>query len=389
MAIAFEDSRRALEQQLSTRLDVVHIVLLVFLSTFIIWAVTGEIDVYRTSQSGTLKSKGGALSVQSEVTANIKATNVSLGMRVKKDDLLIQLDDTPAQLNLSKLQDELLANQQQQRLLREQKQLTEQKYQLAESSLSQEIKQIQAQLEQAEKVLSTQKNIQQGFKALAQTSAVAKVDLLRQELEVVQAESNTKVNAIALDNKRQQIPRNQREQEIAISQINTQLSVLKDQHEQLSRSIERAQLEVDKYAIKAENDGEIVQLITLPLGNRISVGEKVATISNGGDWMIHSSFNAADAVGHVKQGQLARVLVDGFPWRQYGSLEAIVSHVAKEGLQDQVDVLLEIRDNTQSQIPLTFGQPVTIEIKTQTVTPMLLLLNAADRAIRRKPENAS
>ena len=386
MAIAFEDSRRALEQQLSTKLDVVHLVLLLFLTTLVIWAVTGEIDVYRTSKSGTLKNKGGALTVQSEVSATIKQTNLALGMRVKQGDLLVQLDDTTARITLSKLQDELTANLQQQAILKEQTQLTSQKYQLLESSLQSEIKQIQTKLEQSNKVLVTQKNIQDGFKALARTSAVARMDLLRQDLEVVKAESVTRIHAIELENKKQEIPRNQREQALAISQINSQLSALSDQKEQLSRAIARAQLEVDKYAIKAAGDGEVVQLIPLPLGNHIDIGTKLATITNGSDWLVHSQFNAKDAVGHVKQGQTARVLVDGFPWRQYGSLSATVSHVAKEGVQGQVDVLLKLRDNPDSQIPLTFGQPVTVEIKTQTLTPMMLLLNAADRAIRHRPE---
>lgn len=388
MAIAFEDSRRALEQQLSTKLDVVHLVLLMFLTTLVVWAVTGEIDVYRTSQQGTLENQGGVLKVQSEVSATIKESHLTLGMRVKKGDLLLQLEDRTARINLSKLQDELVANQQQQTILNEQTQLTAQKYQLLESSLRSDIKQIQTQLDQSRKVLDTQQNIQNGFKALAKTSAVAQMDLLRQNLEVVKAESVTRLHTIALSNKKQEIPRNQREQELAISQINSRLSALTDRQEQLNRAIDSAQIEVNKYAIKAAGDGEVVQLLALSKGNHITPITKFATITNGSDWMIHSQFSAKDSVGHVKQGQTARILVDGFPWRQYGSLSATVSRVAKAGVNGQVDVYLQLRDNTESQIPLTFGQPVTVEIKTQSLSPVMLLLNAADRAVRHSSEGA-
>lgn len=388
MAIAFEDSRRALEQQLSTKLDVVHLVLLMFLTTLVVWAVTGEIDVYRTSQNGTLENQGGALKVQSQVSATIKESHLTLGMRVEKGDLLLQLDDKTASINLSKLEDELTANLQQQTILKEQTQLTAQKYQLLESSLKSEIKQIETQLEQSKKVLDTQQNIQDGFKALAKTSAVAQMDLLRQNLEVVKAESLTQVQTIELSNKRQEIPRNQREQDLAISQINSRLSALADRQEQLNRAIASAQIEVNKYAIKAAEAGEVVQLIALPKGNHITPTTKLATISNGADWLIHSQFSAKDAVGHVKQGQTARVLVDGFPWRQYGSLSATVSRVAKAGIDGRVDVYLQLRDNAESQIPLTFGQPVTVEIKTQSLSPIMLLLNAADRAVRQSAEGA-
>lgn len=388
MAIAFEDSRRALEQQLSTKLDVVHLVLLMFLTTLVIWAVTGEIDVYRTSQNGTLENQGGALKVQSEVSATIRESHLTLGMRVEKGDLLLQLEDRTARINLSKLEVELAANQQQQTILNEQTQLTAQKYQLLESSLESEIKQIQTQLEQSEKVLDTQQNIQDGFKALAKSSAVAQMDLLRQNLEVVKAESVTRLNTIALENKKQEIPRNQREKALAISQINSRLSALFDRQEQLNSAIKAAKVEVNKYAIKAAGAGEVVQLVALPKGNHITPITNLATITNGSDWMIHSQFSAKDAVGHVKQGQTARILVDGFPWRQYGSLSATVSRVAKAGVDGRVDVYLQLRDNPDSQIPLTFGQPVTVEIKTQSLSPVMLLLNAADRAVRHNAEGA-
>jgi membrane fusion protein (multidrug efflux system) len=387
MAIAFEDSRRALEQQLSNKLDVVHIVLLLFLTTLVVWSVSGEIDIYRTSHSGSVKTQGGAVTVQSEVSALIKHSSLTLGMSIKKGQPLLQLDDTSAQLAYAKLTNELSANQLQQQILIEQQQLTEQKFALLKNSLQSDIKQSQAQLSQAKKVLATQQNIQQGLLVLQQTSAVAKMDTLRQALEVVNAESDVKIHLISIDDKNLKIIRNQREQQLAVSHINSQLTALKGLQEQLNKAIARAQLEIDKYALTATATGEIVQVITLPVGNIVNIGQPLATISNGSDWLIHSQFKAVDAVGHIKKGQYARILVDGFPWRQYGALEATVSRVAKEGVNNQVDVLLELKLNPNSQIPLTFGQPVTVEIRTQTVTPAMLLLNAADRAARGHTDN--
>jgi multidrug resistance efflux pump len=384
MAIAFEDSRRALEQQLSTKLDIVHLVLLIFLATLVIWAVTGKIDLYRTSDSGTLKTKGGAVTLQSQVAATIEQSTLTLGMQVKKGQVLLQLDDTEAQLTLSKLVNELNSNRLQQKHLGEERRLTEQKYTFLETSLQNEIKLTQAQLDQSRKVLATQQDIQKGLKILAKTSAVARMDQLRQDLEVVRADASTKVLVITLDSKNQQIPRNKREQAFASNQIDSQLTTLANQQDQLKKAISHAQLEVDEYTIVANSAGEVVQLSPLPIGNNVVKGQKLATITGGSDWLIHTLFRASDAVGHIKQGQYARVLVDGFPWRQYGSLEATVTHVAKEGLKNHVEVQLTLKENSGTQIPLTFGQPVTVEIRTQAITPVMLLLNAADRAVRGK-----
>ncbi len=386
MAIALADSKRALEKQLSTKFDVVHLVLGLFLFSLAFWAAIGKIDLYRTSVSGTLVNQQGALTLQSEVVSTIKHSALTLGMKVTKGQLLLQLDDTASQLTLSKLNDELTANQQQQTLLKEQRQLTQQKYELLEGSLQSQIAKIKAQLTQTQKMLDTQKSIQQGYQTLIKTSAVAQMDVLRQDLEVVRTESVAKTQALEVQAKELQLPRNAREQDLEISQINSRLSALEDQHEQLNRAISRAILEVKKYAITALTDGEVVQLASLTAGNLINIGDQIATIGNSTGWLIHSQFDAADAVGHIKDGQQARILVDGFPWRQYGSLNANVSHVAKIGMKSHVDVMLELQPNQHSQIPLTYGQPVTVEVQTEALSPIMLLLNATDRSIRKQTE---
>lgn len=386
MAIAFEDSKRALEQQLSTRLDIVHLVLLGFLASLVVWAITGDIDVYRTSVKGTLKTQSGSQVLQPEVDGTIKQSYLELGAIVAKGDLLLQLDDQQAQLNLTKYINELEANKLQQAIMNEQQQLTLQKYQLLNETLQNEIKQTKAQLEQSNKVFSTQKNIQQGMEQLASSSAVAKMDLLKQNLEVVRAEAASKVHRISLDNKTRQLPANERERDLALSQINSRLTGLKDQAAQLQKAIDSARLEVAKYKLYATAKGEVVQLEPLSTGNKVAKGQKLATLSDGSQWMLQTRFKASDAIGHIATGQAARVLVDGFPWRQYGSLSATVSHVAKEGIDTHVEVQLKLNNNKDSRIPLTFGQPVTVEIKTETVSPIMLLLNAFDRATRGRSE---
>lgn len=386
MAEAFEDSKRALQQQLSPKLDIVHLVLLTFLAVLLFWAVAGELTLYRTSVSGTLKTEGGTIVVEPEVDGTIKSVDLHIGEKVEKGQRLLQLDDTRARLQLTKLENELLANKQQQNILHEQLKLTEQKFELRASTLANEIKQTQAELEQAIKVHATQQDIHNRMKQLANSSAVAKMDMLKQELEVVKADSSAKVHNIALDNKRRRLPSNQRESALALSQINAQLSALKDKQDQLEKSIGAAKLELNKYTIYAPGPGELVQISELPPGNKVSKGQMLATIIDGSQWALHTHFEAADAVGHIKPGQTARVLVDGFPWRQYGSLAAKVEHVAKEGSGSHVEVHLELADNPDSQIPLTYGQPVTVEIQTEKLTPLMLLLNAFDRMVRGKAE---
>jgi membrane fusion protein (multidrug efflux system) len=78
----------------------------------------------------------------------------------------------------------------------------------------------------------------------------------------------------------------------------------------------------------------------------------------------------------VREGQAARLRLEGFSWLQYGSLEARVTKVGSEARDGRVRVELAVV-SIRFQAPLQHGLPGTLEVEVERVAPAILALRAA------------
>lgn len=81
-------------------------------------------------------------------------------------------------------------------------------------------------------------------------------------------------------------------------------------------------------------------------------------------------------LGRVREGQTARMRLEGFSWVQYGSLRARVNKVGSEAHGGRVRVELTVV-SSGGPVPLQHGLPGTLEIEVERVTPATLALRAA------------
>ena len=82
-------------------------------------------------------------------------------------------------------------------------------------------------------------------------------------------------------------------------------------------------------------------------------------------------------------GQRARLRLDGFPWTQYGHVDATVTRVASETREQRVRVELTVRrrrptPRSRSQ----HGMPGVVEIEVERVAPLALLFARSDSRCR-------
>ena len=75
----------------------------------------------------------------------------------------------------------------------------------------------------------------------------------------------------------------------------------------------------------------------------------------------------------MREGQAARLRLDGFSWLQYGSLEARVTQLGSEARDGRVRIELAVL-STSGQVPLQHGLPGTLEIEVERVAPAILVL---------------
>jgi membrane fusion protein (multidrug efflux system) len=73
--------------------------------------------------------------------------------------------------------------------------------------------------------------------------------------------------------------------------------------------------------------------------------------------------------------------LDGYPWTQYGSIEAAVSHVAGEVRDGTVRVELAVSPSVAVSAPLQHGLPGSLEVEVERVSPAALVMRTAGRGV--------
>jgi membrane fusion protein (multidrug efflux system) len=96
--------------------------------------------------------------------------------------------------------------------------------------------------------------------------------------------------------------------------------------------------------------------------------------------VIVAEFPPATALGRVRPGQAARLRLTGFPWTQYGSIEATVARVASEVRDNLVRVELAPRGAAAGLLK-QHGLPGTVEVVVDQVAPAVMLLRASGQML--------
>jgi membrane fusion protein (multidrug efflux system) len=109
----------------------------------------------------------------------------------------------------------------------------------------------------------------------------------------------------------------------------------------------------------------------------VTEGERIGVILPSQSLRVVAEFPPVLAFGKLRAGQPARVKLKGFPWMQYGTLQARVSRVAGEIRDGKVRVELALVSPFSSRIPLQHGLPGSVEIQVERISPAALLLRSA------------
>src|SRR5262249_57306418 len=96
-----------------------------------------------------------------------------------------------------------------------------------------------------------------------------------------------------------------------------------------------------------------------------------------GDIIAVGLFSPSVASGRIRRGQRARIRLDGFPWAQYGTVDATVARVANEVRDGAVRIELAVAAGSNTRIALEHGLTGSVEIAVERVTPLTLLLRTA------------
>jgi membrane fusion protein (multidrug efflux system) len=166
-----------------------------------------------------------------------------------------------------------------------------------------------------------------------------------------------------------------------IQSLNTALVALEGEMATTQATIARLQLDIEKHYVRAPVSGRIGDAPPLRVGANVTQGQKLAIVVPPGALMIVADFTPAAVLGRVKPGQPARLRLDGFPWAQFGSIDARVNRVASEIRDGQVRVEFDVAPGSAGNKVLQHGLPGSIEVSVDHVAPAVMILRAAGQML--------
>jgi multidrug resistance efflux pump len=172
-----------------------------------------------------------------------------------------------------------------------------------------------------------------------------------------------------------------RDREASAAETRGDIARLASEAEASAASVKRLEFEIEKRRIRAPITGRLSECATLRPGAYVTAGQQLGIIVPRSKLQVVAEFSPQAALGKVHPGQNAVVKLDGFPWAQFGTLSARVARVAGEIRNGKVRVELAVQAPEGSRIRLAHGLPGSVEVEVERISPAVLLLRSAGRAV--------
>ncbi|QHE88058.1 HlyD family type I secretion periplasmic adaptor subunit [Hydrogenophaga sp. BPS33] len=384
-----------------------------FLLLTLLWAVFGRIDVVATAQ-GKIVPSDRTKTVQSFETASIQAIHVTDGQHVKAGDLLIELDATTAQADTDRLQGERGAAELQvargQALLAalgtggrepvmqrpagvdgarhlEAQRLLSGQYAEFAARLSRivadtarreaELRSTQEIVRKLEQTVPMAQQRARDYQNLMAQNFVSRHGFMEHEQHRIEQEADLAAQRSRLREIEASLGevRGQRQALIAETRRGTLDSITEGQQQldALAQEWKKADVRGRLMRITAPVDGTVQQLAVHTQGGVVTAAQPLMLIVPSDDPLEVEAFFENKDIGFVRAGQRAEVKVETFPFTKYGTIDAAVSTVSHDAINDERRGLIYVSRVRMAKahlrvegtdVGLSPGMAVTVEVKT-------------------------
>ncbi len=232
------------------------------------------------------------------------------------------------------------------------------------------VREAEAPLEHAKRERSRYEQMYKGGLGSEQDFQRAAVEVVRNESAVATARS------AILRIESEQSTRN-RQRDARIAEIRTGIAKLEGERVNAGATLRRASHDVGRRVIRAPIDGIVGEASVLRPGGVLTEGARVASIIPAGKLHIVANFPPKAAYGRLTAGSPAKLRLKGFPWTEFGVVQAVVSNVAAEDREGLTRVELALRGIQPERIVLKHGMPGELEVQIESVPPYKLVLRTA------------
>lgn len=374
MPVSFARTTRSLSVDTSRYVLIGLAVAGVGLLIWLIWFSMGGVTVYEVSRQARLEVGSAPRDVTPVQAGRLAVSRLVIGERVRAGDVLVELDASAQQLRLAEAEARLRTLPLRSASLRREAgslrgamidgqrsaiaEVQAARARLSEASATAEFARESARRQRADSLSGGSPQVE----ALKASSEARKADAARAALSSdvtklgLEARTRSAENAAQIENLSR----------TALA-VDAEIAATRDLIAQL-------RLEIENRLVRAPVDGVVGELLPLRPGGFVGQGQKLATIIPSGDLLIVAEFNPATALGRIKPGQIAQLRLDGFPWAQYGSVQAQVVRVAGEIRDRALRVEFTATRDATRGLTLRHGMTGTVEVNIEAISPATLLL---------------
>ncbi len=380
----------------------------------VVWACVGRIDIVATAQGKIVPSEGSKV-IQSVAVETVKAIHVVDGQHVKAGDVLVELDGTTTQADIDRIASDLmeqklqiarakailtaLANHQEPNLTRpegatesqflEAQQLLHGQYAEYQSKLAllvADINKKQAEqrstqeiVNKLERSLPISQQRAQNFKQLADNDNVPKDAYLQREQQRIDQAGDLAANRSHIKEISADLAATEEQKKALLAATNhTHLDSLNEASQKasaLEQELIKAKSRDDSMRLLAPVDGTVQQLAIHTVGGVVTEAQALMVIVPKDKTVEVEAFLENQDIGFVNAGQVAEVKIQTFPYTKYGVIDATVTSVSNDAINDEKRGLIysarvKLARSTMmvanKKVNLSAGMAVTVEIKTGT-----------------------
>jgi membrane fusion protein (multidrug efflux system) len=382
MSIHFSQSLRRLDADGSSR-DVFLLLLTIgLLSLWTAWFTASHVAIYATTGAARLEVDRESHPVDVPIGGRVIAVPLTAGRRVDAGEVLLALDASPERLARRETLAKLDPAARQIRSLHEE--LAAQERAMAEETGSATAADDENRSKMREATAAADVATDEARRlATLQTSGLVSVfDALRAQKTAEERRSEAQTAAFSAGRLTRDLEARTQDRLARIARLRNEIAAIEGTRGEANAASERLGYEIEQRQVRAPVSGTLAEMSSLKIGNVVRAGDRICTIVPDGALKVIALFSPSVALGRIQVGQSARVRLVGFPWTQYGSASARVSHVAGELRDGAVRVELTLSSEERSNIPLQHGLPAEVDVEVERTSPLIMVLKSAGAHLR-------
>lgn len=381
MASPFSRTTRALALETSRPSLVVLGLAAALLTAWMAWFLFGQVTVYEVSRRARLEAAVTARDVSPVEPGRLVSSQLQIGRRVRTGDVLVELDATAERLRLAEETARLESLPQKIAAARAQADALQRGLAANRESADAAVRSAQAREREAAAGAEFAAEKERRIAKLQASGVLGDIEAYRYSTEAKKARSAHDALQAEAEKLTFDARLSQRQAEAQSDGLRQSIVAMEGDLVATQATVARLRAEIEARQVRAPADGVIGEVQPLAAGAYVAAGEKLATIVPDGRLTIVAEFSPASALGRLRPGQSARLRLDGYPWAQYGAVDARVVRVAGESRDGLLRADLIATPAAATRAPLRHGMAGAAEVAVERVSPAVLVLRASGQML--------